>query len=452
LVHAAYLSAEYEYLVAAFLLRDGDFAARAMPIMKMAHDHFWGRDIVKRIVSHAMRHYERHHSLLGRAAFRADFSRMTFEGTSTETFLATIDRLWEVELSNADYVLDTLAEAAKERLLLAMDKDALISSGRTEEFLMLVKQIEETTRRTSGKEDRIYHILDDLDTIAAPIEGGIPSPWDALNRALTAGGLTPGEVAVVAGGFNTGKSPFLGNWASHAAGHLDVPTVFFTYETSRRNTQARILRTLTGWSHEQVQQDPEGYKALLEETYPDIPLYVRYRPKGTHSVEQLEADVMRIEDRLGRRVELVARDYGELSYEAKSQGGDYRAVREAYVKFQAFLGRTGRVGLDCAQHNRTGQMSNFDILKDADVGVSLVQQQGRELLLVSIDRVREGSAGGEFSLSLDLQNGQMREWHAPLPTVSGMEPPSGDVLSRIQHQQRQQQQQQQQQKETEHEM
>lgn len=417
MTNVRYLSQEYEYLVAAFVLRDTDFAARALPILDMAHDHFWGRKVIKEIVGHALRYFKRSHQLLGRAALRADFSRLTFEGTHPDTFLSTIDKLWELDLANAEYVLDTLAEAAKERLLLAADKDSLIATGQTDEFIALVKKIDDMTRTAKGSDDRIFHLTDDLDVISSPIEGGVPSPWDHLNRAMTAGGLTPGEVCIAAAGFNTGKSPFIGNWAVHAAHHLDMPTVFFAYETSRRNTQARLLRTLTGWSHEMMLDDPKGFKKLVEEQYAKIPLFIRYRPKGTHSVEQLEADVLRIEDKLQRKIELVARDYGELSFEAKSQGGDYRAVREAYVKFQAFLGRTGRVGLDCAQHNRQGQMSNFDILKDADVGVSLTQAQGRELLLVHIDRVREGSAGSEYHLSLDLSNGRMEEWHPPIPTL-----------------------------------
>jgi len=123
----------------------------------------------------------------------------------------------------------------------------------------------------------------------------------------------------------------------------------------------------------------------------------------------MESDINRIEDKIGQKVIMVARDYGELSWEAAQAGGDYRAIRAAYQKFRGFLQRTERVGLDAAQFNRRGELSNFDILKDADCSVELHKAQGNSLLECRMVRIREGSVGREFLIRLDLTNGQMEE-------------------------------------------
>ena len=103
-----FLSVEYEMLVAAWFLRSLDFASRSYPILSMAHKHFWGRETIKHVVAHQLAHFALSHKLLGKSTLRADFSMKAPEGTSPETLMLLVDRLFEIELGDMDYVLEAL--------------------------------------------------------------------------------------------------------------------------------------------------------------------------------------------------------------------------------------------------------------------------------------------------------------------------------------------------------
>ena len=86
----------------------------------------------------------------------------------------------------------------------------------------------------------------------------------------------------------------------------------------------------------------------------------------------------------GRKIGFIVRDYGEKMVASR----EWQVVRQTYDDFKALLGKLEIPGADAAQCNKVGDISNYDLLKDADIGLRIREEsKGSDILLAEIVRI-----------------------------------------------------------------
>ncbi|MHA2069063.1 MAG: DnaB-like helicase C-terminal domain-containing protein [Candidatus Thorarchaeota archaeon] len=398
---------EYEYLVAGHLLRSPNFAARNAPLIEQVLDSFFGRFDLRMVIRYGVNYYNKKGKLLSKAALKADLSlkERPQSRVHPNTFCSVVDRIWASNLEDEEHVQSTLAKEIQTRMLSSVDAESLLQSGRVEEYLRFCNEVQKIS---NPDENGAVRFCDGLwDIMSNPAEG-IPTGFPTLDNALQGGGLCPGELLIVQGKYNVGKTQCLHHMARVAALIHNVPTLVISLETSRRNTLMRLYRGAVGWDDLAINNDPTGFKKAIMDQYVDAPLHVIYSPPGTYTRERLEVDVDRVEQKYGYGIKFIARDYGELMKRA-SEG--HEGVRSSYSEFKALLGKKEITGIDAAQENRYGQISYFNLKKDCDVTLEISGSSYSPILACVVGRNREGRAGDQFVLRVTRNTGQTEEYY-----------------------------------------
>jgi KaiC/GvpD/RAD55 family RecA-like ATPase len=392
---------EYETLVAAFALRDKKFAGENGKLLTEVAEDFFGHFALRDVVCHALEYMDKHGTLLPKAALKADLKMGGRNGVSGDTYAAIIDEVFDTQLQARDHVAETILDRAKEQMLLNLAPEDYVLQGRKDDYLARVREIDALGNR--GRVS-LLGLTEDLEKIVREPAVGTPTGFSRLDDCLNGGGICDGELCIVLGRFNVGKSQFLHNCAVHAAS-TGVGVLCLSFETSLRNTRMRVLKTALGWSDEAIREDSGTFLALAGEQLASWPLTIKYAAGSDYTFGKMEADIGAAEEKTGVRVGMVVRDYGELM---ASDPDDYRSVRASYKGFKDFLGRNGLAGLDAAQKNRLGQISHFNLLKDADILLDLDLRGNDDSLLTGrVVRNREGPAGRGFMLHADRATGRM---------------------------------------------
>ena len=401
---------DYEYLVAAFALRDPEFAATYGRVLLRVSDSFFGFYALPDIVKHGLTYFLNQGEFLPPEALKADMAFMGRDAVHRGTYDDSIDAIFKCRLQGKKHVEETVIKQARMRLLASLGDPAdWILEGRYDDYMTQIKQIDGIGR---SQTDDLLMLADDFDVLIEEAPTGIPLGFPKIDGSLNGGGLCPGELLLVLGRYNVGKSQFLNQTAVNASRHFlnsdDPGCVFFvSFETSLRNTRMRLAKTALGWNDEQIKKQPALFTDMVKEELTRLPIFVKYTSGFEYTFSHMERDIKMAEDRTGLPVKLVVRDYGELMCEDPD---DYRSVRKSYKGFKDFVGKHEISGLDAAQKNRNGKISHFNLLKDADILLDLEKPQGSDTqLFCTIERNREGPAGATVLLSVDRACGQMKQ-------------------------------------------
>ncbi len=410
------LNQEYEFLVAAFALRDPDFAAEFGPILLRISRGFFGYHVTSDVVSHGLRLFIETGEFLPAAALKTDMALLGNSAVARDTFDMVIDAIFKVPLKGRSHVEETLITQARARLLMHLGSpEEYVLSGRVGEYLSALREIDGLG---ASKTDQVMAIADDFDVMMDNTPEGVPIGFPKIDAALNGGGLCPGEMALVLGRYNVGKSQMLNNIAVSSA-KAGRPVFFVSFETSMRNTRMRLAKVALNWNDEQINARPRQFADLVRKELGDLPLYVHYTSGIDYTFPALEKDIKRAEERLGEKIEVVIRDYGELMADDPD---DYRSVRRSYKGFKDFVGERGIIGVDAAQKNRQGKISHFNLLKDADIVIDLEKAEGNDTILIAtIARNREGQAGIKDMLKVDRTTGRMHEHEFTIDDVEEIE-------------------------------
>lgn len=396
---------DYDYLVAAYALRDSDFATRFGALLLKISKDFFGHYAIPDVVSHGLKYFLEEGNHLPKAALKADMALVGNSAIARDTYNEAIDNIFNIELAGKEHVENTIVEQARLRKLLALGPvESWIQSGRHKEYLKIVREVENLG--VSTQHDQLVGLTDDFDIMIQSTPKGVPTGFSRIDAALNGGGICPGELLLILGRYNVGKSQMLGNIAVNAA-RQGRAVFFVSFETSLRNTRTRLAKIATGWNDDQIKRQPRTFGELVKQELDDLPLFVRFTSGLDYTFAHMERDIKQIEERSGKKVELVIRDYGELMADDPD---DYRSVRRSYKGFKDFVAKHAIAGLDACQKNRTGQISHFNLLKDADILVNLDKPERSEKLLhTRIERNREGPAGITAQILVDRPSGQMEE-------------------------------------------
>jgi KaiC/GvpD/RAD55 family RecA-like ATPase len=392
-------------LVAAFALRDPEFAEVNAPLLQKVGSDFFGHFALRDIVSHGLEVYRQGHKLLPLAALKADMVRVGRTGVARDTYEAFLDRVAEVPLEGRDHVQETIVERVKETIILNTDPKVYVVSGQYQAYLDKLKEVDSLGVGT--RLQSIVGVVEDLDTLDLSQASGIPIGFGRLDAAFNGGGVCGGELCVVMGRYNVGKTQLMHQAVVNVAGSGLGAVLAISHETSLRNTRVRILKTCLGWTDDMIRDMPDTFRALANKELANMPIGIKYAAGSDYNFAKMTQDVRRVEDKFGMPVVLVVRDYGELM---ASDPDDYRSVRTSYKHFKDFLGQHCMAGMDACQKNRQGEISHFNILKDADILLDLdLAGNSDRTLLCRIVRNREGPAGVATMILANRATGQMQE-------------------------------------------
>ena len=392
--------ASYEELVAAHLLRDPAFRVKYAPLLEQTAETFFGHFILADLVEKGLAGW-REEGVIPPPPLLADAARRA--GSPQALYASTLGKVYALPLEGAGHVGKRLVREVQNRLLAQLEEQRaqLMSNGTAGDYFKAVREIEALNQ---NEDTQLGRLTDDVARLLVPGAGGVSTGFPALDAKLDCGGIGPGELFLLIGDPNVGKTQFLHHLAREAVFRQGLNTFVLSVETSFRNTKLRILRAELGWSRQQMWADTDGFKRKVA-TLGDPPLHVKYAPGGgMYGNAALEADIDRVQQKTGEPIEFVIRDYGELM---ATELAAWQEVRKSYLYFKAMLGAMGIPGADACQRNRGKQISNYDLLKDADIGLSLEEDDASPgLLLSKIERIREGEKGS-FCFRADRPTGRI---------------------------------------------
>ena len=395
--------ATYEELVAAYLLRSPQFAARHASLLQRVEGAFFGNFLLDDLVRCGLDHFVREGEVLPPPALIAQVAHDS-QGASAHSYKIVCDKVFSLPLEGENHVTATLVSSVQERALAELEtrRESMFHEGEAGAYF---KSLHEIERLGYAQGTGMVSLTHDLDSLLLDDGIGTSTGFPSLDGALSAQGLTGGELLLVIGNPNVGKTQILHHIARSAI-HQDLRVVVLTLETSHKNTRLRILRGMTGWQSDEVKDNPAGFRAAVD-ALGDIKLHVKHEPAASgYSIGSLEADIDRVQQETGDKVGFVVRDYGELM---AADVGAWQDVRRSYLDFKAMLGRLGIPGADACQRNKAEKISFYDLLKDADVGMTVAETEpGGSRLVLDVVRVREG-ARVTFSVLVDRASGLMKE-------------------------------------------
>jgi hypothetical protein len=406
------LADEYEVLVAAHLLRNKGFAAKHGTILERIAPAFFGHYALRDAVSLGLAYFNKTGDQLPAAALKTDLTRLGRPEAHPQVYDGVVDSIFSTPLEVQEHVEATVFDYAKRALLedLERQRSEYMDAGRLDDYLSAIHEI---AALGATQDAQVGALMADLDELVLNPPVGMSTGFPALDRCLACYGIGPGEVFLVVGDPNIGKTMLLHHLARSAALGQGALTLVISHETSHRNTRLRLLRGATGWTRQQVLADPDGFRDYVLAKFPvPPPLVVRYAPAGPlYGPAAIKQDIDRAEQDFGMKCQLVVRDYGEL---AVGEVGDWKAIRKCYLQFKSLMGRLGIAGADAAQCNAAGYISNFDLTKDMDTGLRIREEaaHGAQAIIgAEVLRIREGEKGS-FTFVCDRSTGrfEMREY------------------------------------------
>lgn len=415
---------DYDYLVAAHLLRTPDFASSYGPLFVKVEGQFFEDFFLRDVVLYGIRYYLDTGVLLPPQALKVDVRLFGRDGASQDNYDLEIDRVWEIPptslVRSQAHVRSKLVGEVQSRLLLQTDLHQYCTPGSLGELYRLLDEIRTLDAVSDGEARRLSEGL--LDALRDP-PAGVPTGIGGLDASLAAGGPVAGEVVLFYGRYSIGKSILLSHAARHAARKGKTALYWAIGDSSQKLMELRMAKGFLGWTDGELRSDPEGARRRYLEEFGDLALYCLWSPPSKTSKAQIVNQIDRVEQKEGKRLDLLAMDYSEK----RSPGRDWNQVCDTYEEFQEICGERQVVGMDVAQENQSGKISYFNLLKDAPIGVQLTvlspdewrrrqrstrEQDSNEIKIPTrgtvygeVVRSREGVSNTVFELWMDRERG-----------------------------------------------
>jgi len=290
-----------------------------------------------------------------------------------------------------------------------------ISRGLLEDTINTAENVPPPLDYGKGIWDRHEDEAASQGLLVAPM--GIPTLDNAKG-----GGLVAGEVGVIMGPTKRGKSHVAISFGARTlrAGH---PVLHVTLEMRDIFVAKRYDRTITGMTSEEIQANPNGYKAAWSREVPDpSKLCIRQYPRYGLSIQGLEDLLKRKLDEWGEPCLLVV-DYAALMTPSKQDRRDLE-ISKIHGDLSAICMRNGPVPCWTPfQSNRAGLMESsgevgmehaggsYEALQHLDLILTLNQDsedKRKERMHLSMEGSRE-SAAAWCTVQIDWSRTQMEE-------------------------------------------
>lgn len=380
------LNTKLEKQLLALLIQDKTFAST---IIHYLSEEAFSYPLHKFVFGLLKAHYEKYDTLPTSDALlstviekRPNFSKVELEAFAKLVFEVFEDR----KIPDAAFLKDNVRQFVQLAVLrnAICKAGVLVEQGKVEE---IYESLEKTRLAASSTTDAFKDLASNFQLSLEflknretqdKISTGMPNLDIALN-----GGLCIGELGVVLGGVNTGKSMLLDNLALNASKN-NKRVLLISLELSEVDTFARIasclLRVVTNNLFKLTQEDLDkvmpAFNSLKEK------LYISAYPTKSLGIQQIGALVKRFEVLHGKLDLLILDSADNL----RTRGQDLRIeLGDMYQRLRGICGENKIALWTCSQVNRQGMQAyrvrdihtseSIDKIFTADVVVTLSQSE-----------------------------------------------------------------------------
>jgi replicative DNA helicase len=257
----------------------------------------------------------------------------------------------------------------------------------------------------------------------------VPTGFAMIDEVLN-GGLGVGEIGVIAGPPNRGKSTILTNLAWKAALHFSgqaVTTsstpkcvVFITLEMHESDIALKLASIMSQIPANEIMTREEEYLHNIQPRLATIaPIQIKFWSPGTAAVDDVKWYISNLITIHGMKPGLVVLDYadrlrGGEDDRFKGMGVIYDSLIEIGNKFQCPVwtgSQINRAEADAKTIRSTGVAESWKKIEAADVVVTLNQndeEYEQQLMRLYMAKVRRGKRGDTFFLRLDPARATLR--------------------------------------------
>lgn len=364
---------------------------------------------------------------------------MNIDSTTALEITGLIDKIYNIDLSDADYVRDKAVDFGKNQALRGaiLDSAKFLHNGDADPILVR-SMIEKACNVGMGVGDyglELFNSLEMLPKLAAQDVGfshKVSTGWPTLDNAYK-GGLGAGEIGIIIGGAGQGKSSLLVNLGA-AAIENQTHVVYITHELSEVDVSLRFAARFTGMTIDEI-LNPAYYdeyvKAVTRVKKYKHYLRVKYMHPGRVTAASIRSYISRVEALDGVTTGLLCNDYADKLMPIPRKDGNKDNGGSRYWDLGHIITDLIVLGKDykfpvwtASQLNREGFFSgearsdntadSFQKIMDADL-VVVLQQTRQEMQAGKargwIDKARRGKS--QIGINWDVDYAHMHIVETP---------------------------------------
>jgi len=316
----------------------------------------------------------------------------------------------EVDFVEVEQILVKFIQAQKLKItLLDISEDIQKGEINIDNYMSQLYSLKKIEEFENEKMIDYFENLD-LDIEQKP---KIPTPFKTLNKILK-GGVSYGELAMILGETNIGKTMFLINLIKPAL-KIGKNVLYVTLEIQPEDLKLRIDSVLSNFSYDELFMKRNKFKRRIKE-YQKAKLYILGYPSGIKNVLSLEEDLKNFELQ-GIHVDMLIVDYPDLfKPEAKddwvSLGRIYSILRGIGISNNCVIWtasqiRRGDYGEDFGKQS-TGRSIEKINIADHVFGI-IVEREGRRFLKILKLRRPGNNIGRKIQLEFDFEKSLITE-------------------------------------------
>lgn len=313
----------FQEKILATLLRDPTFIGSAVSVVK---SHYFTGAAHKLIAKAAFDYYKEYRSKPSKTSLvqmlQTILARSGLEFEDISTIISSVDELYEIDISDAQYVKDEASQFGRfQAVKLGVLKcvDHIENSNKDPDRYDLDGCLSYLQKAlVSGREHdtgvQLFDYLTDLSKVKDDDELSDPryrvaTGFQTIDRCLK-GGMGAGELGIVMGESGIGKSMFLTNLAA-VASLMAKKVVYITLELKPYEVIIRALARMTGKSMDDVEAGSDTYKKSLTkfDTIGSGYFRVKYFKPSQATTGSIRAYLSRLEVDDGVKPDIILVDY-----------------------------------------------------------------------------------------------------------------------------------------------
>lgn len=324
--------------------------------------------------------------------------------------------LRKIQTNDSMMVEDLVKDFAKRQLVkLAITEGIALLDEPNLDLAGIKGHVDRAMSLTTETEDNVYHYFKDPserikeETIEKKVSTGI----DKLDEVLD-GGMSPGELCVFLGPPGRGKTTALINIGVGAL--LRGLTVFHvTLEISDRKIARRYDMRISGRTFLSLKTDPERiHNPLLKLRKNGCDLIIKDWSMESPTVDDLYGVIISYQARMGKKMDIVIVDYGDLLGASHSHKDSRFALEEIYTELRRLAVKLKVPLYTASQSNRESLnkmlvgmkdvAESFGKVKVADVVIGICQtpeEDEDKLVRLFIAKSRKASGHPVIKLEMD---------------------------------------------------
>ncbi len=401
----------FQLKVIGALLTDKEFVLNVRDILQEA---YFDSEALKWIIHQVVSYFDEFHTTITPEVLKANMAKLENDVLKVAVKEDLRNACQAVQSSDdVDWVKEEFTSFCRNQEM----RNAIIASTdllKAENYEGIRNLIEKALRAGQEKSKGHEYKKDVESRYRDDYRPTIPTPWEPINN-LFAGGLGPGDLALIFGGPGTGKS-----WLSIAiaanAVQLGYNVIYYSLELGENYVARRFDSYMTGYSVEELREHRDEVDRMMNEL-PGNLIIKEYPPKAA-SISTLESHIQKCKND-GISPDLIIIDY--IDYLKPPRGG-YREKKDEiddnYIGAKGLAKELRIPVVSPSQVNRSGARDqvvegdkaagSYDKMMVADMAFSLSRTKEDKVLgtgRIHIMKNRYGEDGNTFEITLNTSNG-----------------------------------------------